>query len=128
MDLVRLLTLLAGLSSLSLLSLVVLKKWHRQQMIADRLRRVGEALEQAEERLVRFQERHDRILFQINSHYLCHREMEAALRRAERAMEEALQFCTQLRRMQMKLLTLYSTAAAAGCLGDQFTVSSCVEE
>lgn len=82
-------------------------------MIADKLRRVWEALEQAEERLVRFRKRHDWILSQINLHYLCYREMQAALRRAERerAMEEAQPFCTQLRVMQVNLLALQAAAA-----------------
>ncbi|WOL12188.1 hypothetical protein Cni_G20953 [Canna indica] len=98
----------AGFSSLSLLSFLELKKWHRRQLMADNLRRVSETLEQAEERLIRFQERHDKILFQINSHYLCHREMEEALAGAHKAMNEAFQFCVELRRMQMKILTLYA--------------------
>ncbi|RWW58690.1 hypothetical protein BHE74_00034418 [Ensete ventricosum] len=107
MGLLHVLSILAGLASLGLLSSLELKKWNRRQLMAEKLRRVSEALEQAEERLTRFQERHDKILFQINSHYLCHAEMEEALSGGQKATNEALQFCADLRRMQMNIITLY---------------------
>ncbi|RWW84941.1 hypothetical protein BHE74_00006425 [Ensete ventricosum] len=92
------------LSCLGLFTLLEMKKWHRRQITEEKLRLISEALEQAEKTTIRFQERHDRILFQINSHYLCRREMEEALAGAQRAMNESLQFCVHLRQMQMKIL------------------------
>ena len=102
------LSFLLGLSSLGLFTLLEMKKWHRRQIMEEKLRLISEALEQAEKTTIRFQERHDRILFQINSHYLCRREMEEALAGAQKAMNEALKFCVDLRQMQMKILASYS--------------------
>ncbi|KAK1278059.1 hypothetical protein QJS04_geneDACA007312 [Acorus gramineus] len=67
----------------------------------------SEALEHAEEMVFRYQERHDRILNQMNSQYLCHREMEEALLGARTDMDEALEFAAGLRRLQMKIICCY---------------------
>lgn len=75
--------------------------------MAEKLRVVNEALEQAEERLIRCQERHDKILYQINSYYLSHKEMEEALAGARKAMNEALEFSVSLRGIQMKIVSSY---------------------
>lgn len=72
------------------------------------------------------------ILFQMNSQNLCHREMEVALSGAQKTMDESLQFCTQLRRMQMKLLTLYPCGlrdplftVMPGTCADQYIDATC---
>ncbi|BFG36919.1 hypothetical protein CerSpe_231930 [Prunus speciosa] len=83
------------------------KKWHRQQVTTEKLRIVNEALEQAEERAARFQERHDRILSQICSFYLINKELEDALAGARAAMKEALEFAANLRRLQIKIITSF---------------------
>ncbi|KAJ8623180.1 hypothetical protein MRB53_031709 [Persea americana] len=82
-----------------------LRKWQRRQIVKERLRIIAEILEHAEERVIRYQERHDRILNQMNSYYFYHRELEEALAGARKAMNEALEFSVSLRRMQMKLIT-----------------------
>ncbi|KAI5326414.1 hypothetical protein L3X38_035488 [Prunus dulcis] len=84
-----------------------IKKWHMQQVTTEKLRIVNEALEQAEERAARFQERHDRILSQICSFYLINKELEDALAGARATMKEALEFAANLRRLQMKIITSF---------------------
>lgn len=82
-----------------------LRKHQRRQNVKERLRIIAEILEHAEERVMRYQERHDRILNQMNSYYFYHRELEEALVGARKAMNEALEFSVSLRRMQMKLIS-----------------------
>jgi Werner syndrome ATP-dependent helicase len=84
-----------------------LKRWHRQQITAEKLRLIGEALEHAEERVQRFQERHDRILSQMCTYYLVNKELEEALAGARAAMNEAMEFAVHLRRLQMKTITSF---------------------
>lgn len=69
-----------------------------------------EALEKAEESLLRLQERHDRILFQMNSQYLSNEAMEEALAGARKAMIEALEFSVSLRGIQMKVVSSYASS------------------
>lgn len=61
-------------------------------------------MEKAEERVIRFEERHDRILSQICSYYLTHKELEESLAGARTAMNEALEFASTLRKMQKKVI------------------------
>ncbi|ONK78644.1 uncharacterized protein A4U43_C02F20960 [Asparagus officinalis] len=91
----------------SLILLNELKKWQRRQIVKEKLRLMTEALEQAEERLLRLQERHDRILYQMNSQYLSHKEMEEALIGARKAMNDALDFSVSLREIQLRILSSY---------------------
>ncbi|KAK8712518.1 hypothetical protein V6N13_147757 [Hibiscus sabdariffa] len=81
-----------------------LKKWQRQQVLIEKLRIISQALEQAEERAMRFQERHDRILGQICSYYMVNQDLEDALAGARAAMNEALEFAVGLRKMQLQIL------------------------
>ncbi|KAK8589271.1 hypothetical protein V6N12_023673 [Hibiscus sabdariffa] len=81
-----------------------LKKWQRQQVLIEKLRIISQALEQAEERAMRFQERHDRILGQICSYYMVNQDLEDALAGARAAMNEALEFAVGLRKMQLLIL------------------------
>ncbi|KAG1365208.1 hypothetical protein COCNU_12G002080 [Cocos nucifera] len=70
--------------------------------------------------MLRSQERHDKILFEINSHYLSHKEMDEALAGARKAMDEALAFSISLRRMQLKILSFYPHGVR-----DVFTTYEC---
>lgn len=93
-----------GFSASFLFLVPNLKKWHWQQLRKEKLRIIEEALEQAEVRAIRFEERHDRILSQICSYYLTHMELEEALAGARAAMNEALEFAATLRKMQKKVI------------------------
>lgn len=64
---------------------------------------ISQALEHAEERALRFQERHDRILSQICSYYMVNQDLEDALAATRAAMNEALEFAVGLRKMQMQV-------------------------
>ena len=112
------LLLAAGFSSFILLSLPELRKWRRRRTTAEKLRVVTEALDQAEERLLRLQERHDRILYLMNSQYVSHRGMEEALAGARKAMNEALEFSAGLRRIQMRIVSSYPYGTASGSHAD----------
>lgn len=103
-----------GFSTSLICLLPNVKKWQWQQLRKEKLRIIGEALEQAEERAARFEERHDRILSQICAYYLTHRELEEALAGARAAMNEALEFVASLRKMQKKIISSFP--------GDQFDV------
>ncbi|KAF5740044.1 hypothetical protein HS088_TW11G00107 [Tripterygium wilfordii] len=107
MDYGRIVYAIIGFSASFFLCLPNLKRWHRQRVTKDKLRIVSQALEQAEERLVRFQERHDRILSIICSFYLSSQDLEDALVGARAAMNEALEFSVSLRRIQMKIISSY---------------------
>lgn len=100
----RVIFALIGFSASFLFLMQSFKRKRAQQITTDKLRLVSEALEVAEERVVRFQERHDHILAQICSHYLINQELQDALAGARAAMNEALEFAVGLRKMQMKLL------------------------
>lgn len=80
------------------------KRRQRQQALIERLRIISQALERAEERALRFQERHDRILSQMCSYYMVNQELLDALKAARAAMIEALEFAAVLRKMQLQIL------------------------
>ncbi|GMG99733.1 hypothetical protein Nepgr_001573 [Nepenthes gracilis] len=103
----RLLFAVVGFASSLSFLLPNLKKWQKQQITREKLRIVKEAMAEAEERLLRLQERHDGLLREICSYYLCHRELEDALVDARRAMDEALDFANALRKMQVKMICSY---------------------
>ncbi|WKA02791.1 hypothetical protein VitviT2T_020945 [Vitis vinifera] len=98
---------LIGFSMSVSLCLPNLKKWQSQQITAEKLRIISEALEHAEERAMRFQERHDRVLSQVGSYYLCNQELLEALAVSRIAMNEALGFAVGLRKMQMEIICSY---------------------
>ncbi|GLT94904.1 hypothetical protein SLE2022_126160 [Rubroshorea leprosula] len=104
MDYARIIFAIMGFSSSFFFILPIIKARQRQRTMLEKLRVVSEALEFAEERLVRFQERYDRILGQICSHYLTHQDLEDALAGARAAMNEALGLAVELRKMQMQIL------------------------
>lgn len=93
-----------GLSASFILFLPNLKRWQKQQIATKKLKIINEALAHAEERAMRYQQRHDHILTQICSHYLSHQDLEEALAAARAAMNEALRFVVRLREMQIKIL------------------------
>ncbi|MBA0619017.1 hypothetical protein Godav_028272 [Gossypium davidsonii] len=104
MDYVRIIFAVIGFSTSFIFVLPSLKKWQRQQVSIEKLRIISQALEHAEERVVRFQERHDRILGQICSYYMVNQDLEDALAGARAAMNEALEFAVGLRKMQLQIL------------------------
>ncbi|KAL6142600.1 hypothetical protein ACLB2K_060877 [Fragaria x ananassa] len=99
MDFGRVVFATIGFSTSLVLFVPNVKKWHRQQVTTEKLRIITEALEHAEERAAKFQERHDRMLNQMCSFYLTNKELEEALASARAAANDALDFATQLRRM-----------------------------
>jgi hypothetical protein len=107
MDYGRIVFAIVGISASFFLCVPILQRWHRQQITAEKLRLISEALEHAEDRVQRFQERHDRILSQICTYYLINKELEEALAGARAAMNEAMEFAVNLRRMQMKIITSF---------------------
>ncbi|KAE8684102.1 ATP-dependent DNA helicase Q4 [Hibiscus syriacus] len=104
MDYVRIIFAVFGFSTSLIFVLPGLKKWQRQQVLIEKLRIISQALEHAEERAMRFQERHDRILGQMCSYYMVNQELEDAVAGARTAMNEALEFAVGLRKMQLQIL------------------------
>lgn len=118
MDYGHLVFAIIGFSASFFLCVPGLRRWQRLQILAEKLRIVSEALEHAEERATRFQERHDRILSQISAFYLTNQDLEEALAGARRAMEEAMEFEGKLRKIQMRTLSSFP---------DEVDVFSCAE-
>lgn len=76
-------------------------------MTLEKLKIISEALEAAEERVGRYQERHDRILSQISASYLTNTEVVEALAGARAAMNQALDFAVDLRSIQFKIISSF---------------------
>ncbi|KAG5549169.1 hypothetical protein RHGRI_014517 [Rhododendron griersonianum] len=102
---------LIGFSASFFLCLPNLKKWQSKKIRREKLGMITEALEKAEERVKRHEERHDRILGQICSHYLLNRDLEEALAAARAALNEALEFAAGLRGLQMKLISSHPSGS-----------------
>ncbi|KAL3349608.1 hypothetical protein AABB24_022634 [Solanum stoloniferum] len=96
-----------GLTSSFLLYLPILRKRQKKQIAEEKLRIITQALEQAEERVSRYEERHDNILNQICSHYIVSQEIVEALDGAREAMNGALEFVITLRNLQLQVIRLY---------------------
>ncbi|TMW97406.1 hypothetical protein EJD97_005575 [Solanum chilense] len=96
-----------GFTSSFLLYLPILRRRQKKEIAAEKLRIVTEALEQAENRVLRYEERHDNILNQLSSHYIVSQEIVEALAGARQAMNEALEFAITLRNMQLEVIILY---------------------
>ncbi|CAI9768971.1 unnamed protein product [Fraxinus pennsylvanica] len=79
-----------------------------RQAAEEKLKIVCETLHEAEERVIRYEERHDKILSQICSYYMVNENLEEALVGAKNAMNDALEFSVGLRNLQMEILTSYS--------------------
>nr|POF01982.1 hypothetical protein CFP56_06432 [Quercus suber]POF01983.1 hypothetical protein CFP56_06433 [Quercus suber] len=104
MDYCRVVLAIVGLSFSYFLCVPNLKQRHKQQIIIEKLRMISEALEHAEERVLRLQERHDRILSQMCSYYFIHNELEVSLADARTVLDEAMESAGNLRRMQRKII------------------------
>ena len=104
MDYCRVVLAIVGLSFSYFLCVPNLKQRHKQQIIIEKLRMISEALEHAEERVLRLQERHDRILSQMCSYYFIHNELEVSLADARAVLDEAMESAGNLRRMQRKII------------------------
>ena len=104
MDYCRVVLAIVGLSFSYFLCVPNLKKRHKQQIIIEKLRMISEALEHAEDRVLRLQERHDRILSQMCSYYFIHNELEVSLADARAVLDEAMESAGNLRRMQRKII------------------------
>lgn len=115
MDFSRVVFAVIGFSTSLVLFVPNVKKWHRQQVTTEKLRIINEALEQAEERVAKFQERHDRMLGQMCSYYLTNKELDEALAAARAAVDDASDFAAQLRKMQVTIINSFP--------GDQLTDS-----
>ncbi|PHT41294.1 hypothetical protein CQW23_20148 [Capsicum baccatum] len=102
-----------GFTSSFLLYLPNFRKKKKQQIAAEKLRIITEALEQAEDRVLRYEERHDKLLNQICSHYIVSQEILEALAGARDAMNEALEFAITLRNLQLEVIRLYPSDEGA---------------
>ncbi|KAF3623083.1 hypothetical protein P3S67_018931 [Capsicum chacoense] len=102
-----------GFTSSFLLYLPNFRKKKKQQIAAEKLRIITEALEQAEDRVLRYEERHDKLLDQICSHYIVSQEILEALAGARDAMNEALEFAITLRNLQLEVIRLYPSDEGA---------------
>lgn len=99
-----------GFSTSFLLCVPELKRWKKKQIAAEKLRIISEVLEAAEERVARYQERHDRILSQISGCYLINEEVVEALAGARATMNQALEMAFQLKRIQLKIICSFPEA------------------
>lgn len=73
---------------------------------------VSRALEEAEVKLQRYEERHDRVLGHVCSFYMHNPELEKAMAGCRDAMNEASEFVFTLRRLQLEVIsTLYPVPA-----------------
>lgn len=107
MDYSRLVLTLFGFSAAFFLCLPNLRKWEARNTARGKLEMINKTLEQAELRLMRYEERHDRILGQICSFYLVNPNMEEALKGAREAMDEARDFSVTLRSLQMEMINSF---------------------
>lgn len=99
-----------GFSSSFIFCVPNIRRWQRKQEAAEKLKIVSEALEAAEERVVRYEERHDRILSQICASYLTNTELIEAIAGARATMMQALDFAVELRKIQFKIITYFPDA------------------
>ncbi|KAL9248117.1 hypothetical protein vseg_021476 [Gypsophila vaccaria] len=103
----RVILAIIGISSTILCILPTLKTSQSKRNADERLKMINESLEQAEERVVRLQERHDRLVARICSYYMCHNELEEAVVGARKALDEELEFVALLRKMQLFVLSSF---------------------
>ncbi|XAR49125.1 hypothetical protein NMG60_11032204 [Bertholletia excelsa] len=107
MDLGRLVFAVIGFSTSFFLCLPNLKKWQAKQITREKLKMVNEALGEAEERVRRCEERHDRILGLICSFYLSNQDLDQAMAAAREALKEAVEFASGLRGLKMEIISSY---------------------
>jgi Werner syndrome ATP-dependent helicase len=107
MDIGNIVFAIIGFSASFIFCAPNLKRWHRKQVTLEKLKIIREALEEAEERVVRFQERHDRILNHISASYLTNTEVVEALAGARQNMNQSLDFAVQLRSIQFKTISSF---------------------
>lgn len=105
MDYGHIVSAMIGFSTSFVLLIPNLRKWQAKQSTTQKLDIVKEALELAEERLTRYEERHDRLLREICSHYLTSSIMEEALAASAEAMNDATKFVGSLRKLQMETIS-----------------------
>ncbi|GFP87105.1 hypothetical protein PHJA_000854300 [Phtheirospermum japonicum] len=108
MNLSSILCTLLGASATLFLILPEIEKTRKRKVAIDKLKIISVALQQAEERAARYEQRHDRILSQICCYYMINQNLEEALAGARDAMNEALQFAVGLRNMQMEIINSFS--------------------
>ncbi|GAA0164436.1 hypothetical protein LIER_20075 [Lithospermum erythrorhizon] len=107
MDYGRIVLAVVGISASALVCLRSLRTWQQNRIKMEKSKLVREALELAEERLIRYEERHDRILNHICSQYLINQELLEALSGARDAMEEALEFVVGLRDLELETMSSF---------------------
>ncbi|KAL0365092.1 UNVERIFIED_CONTAM: hypothetical protein Sangu_0606800 [Sesamum angustifolium] len=104
MDIARIVFALLGASATLVLASSELRKLHHRKATSEKLRIIREALREAEERVVRYEERHDHILTQLCSYYMINQNLEEALSGARQAMNEALACAVALRELHMEII------------------------
>lgn len=110
MDIRNIVFAIIGFSTSFIFCVPNFKRWQRKQVTLEKLKIISEALEAAEERAERYQERHDRILSQINASYLTNTEVVDALAGARADMKQALNFAVDLRSTQFKIISSFPEA------------------
>ncbi|GJW13304.1 hypothetical protein Tco_0017437 [Tanacetum coccineum] len=103
-----------GFSSSLCVRLPILKNWRSMQMKRVNSEMASRALEEAEVKLQRYEERHDRVLGQICSFYMHNQELETALAGCRDALSEASEFVFTLRRLQLDVITTLYPVPAHG--------------
>lgn len=110
MDIGNIVFVIIGFSTSFIFCVPNFKRWQRKQVTLEKLKIISKALEAAEERVERYQERHDRILSQISTSYLTNTEVVEALAGARAAMKQALDFAVDLRSIQFKIISSFPDA------------------
>ncbi|KAK4438256.1 hypothetical protein Salat_0159800 [Sesamum alatum] len=104
MDIGRMVLVLLGASATFVVASSELRKLQKRKATAEKLQIIREALREAEERVVRYEERHDHILAQLCSYYMINQSLEEALSGARHAMDEALACALDLRKLHMEII------------------------
>ncbi|KAL2490498.1 Uncharacterized protein Adt_26126 [Abeliophyllum distichum] len=107
MDYKSIVLALLGFSASFIFLFPDLQRRKNRQVAVDKLKIICETLHEAEERVIRYEERHDRILSQICSYYMINEKLEEALLGAKNAMNDTLEFSVGLRKLQMEIISSF---------------------
>lgn len=115
MDYMHIVFAILCFSSSLFLFLPNLKKWQTKKTTIEKLKLISEALERAEERVIRYEKRHDCILNEICSLYLVNAALEEALMVSRDAVNEAMEMVLGLRKLQIEIIRSYPDDTSRPC-------------